>query len=202
MAMLQPEKKDPETSGDLIRTLMSADERRARAETAVSDLLTALGRDIRSEHLAETPRRVVDALLELTTPQPFTLTTFPNADGYDGLVLVRDIPFTSLCEHHLLPFRGVAHVGYVPAERIVGLSKLARVVEHHARDLQVQERLTVRIADDIERELGARGVGVVLRAEHLCMSIRGVRSDGASTVTSAFRGAVADDAALREQFSI
>lgn len=202
MAMLQPEKKDPEASGDLIRTLMSADERRARAETAVSDLLTALGRDIRSEHLAETPRRVVDALLELTTPQPFTLTTFPNADGYDGLVLVRDIPFTSLCEHHLLPFRGVAHVGYVPAERIVGLSKLARVVEHHARDLQVQERLTVRIADDIERELGARGVGVVLRAEHLCMSIRGVRSDGASTVTSAFRGAVADDAALRDQFSI
>lgn len=183
-----------------VLALVGVDTRRIRAEQAVADLLSALGRDIRSEHLEATPRRVVDALLELTTPEPFTLTTFPNSDGYDELVLVRDIPFTSLCEHHLLPFRGVANVGYVPGERLVGLSKLARVVEHHARDLQVQERLTTRIADQLADELGARGVGVALRAEHLCMSIRGVQSAGSTTVTTALRGVVADDPALREQF--
>src|SRR5690606_20281748 len=102
---------------------------------------TALGRDVTSEHLADTPRRVTASLLELLAPRDFRLTTFPNEEGYEELVLVRDIPFHSLCEHHLLPFRGVAHVGYVPRERLVGLSKLARVVELFSRDLQVQERL-------------------------------------------------------------
>ena len=174
---------------------------RARAEAAVGELLAALGQDPDGEHLIDTPRRVVDGLIELLTPEPFALTTFANDGGYSELVLVRDIPFTSLCEHHMLPFRGIAHVGYVPSERIVGLSKLARVVDWFARGLQVQERLTAQIADHLERHLDPLGVGVALEAEHMCMSIRGVRAGGATTVTSAFRGDIARDPALRVQFS-
>jgi GTP cyclohydrolase I len=112
--------------------------------------------------------------------------TFP--EDYDEMVLVRDIPFTSMCEHHLLPFSGVAHVAYIPQGRVTGLSKLARVVEEVARRPQVQERMTDTIADLIERELGSRGVAVVIQAEHSCMSIRGVRKPGTTTVTSALRG--------------
>jgi GTP cyclohydrolase I len=172
----------------------------ARAESAVADLLTALGRDASSVHLADTPRRVAASLLEMLTPREFTMTTFPNDEGYEELVLVRDIPFHSLCEHHLLPFRGVAHVGYIPGDRILGISKLARVLEQFASDLQVQERLTRQVADYLQERLDARGVGVVIEAEHLCMSLRGVHSAGASTVTSTFLGALSDDAALRGRF--
>ena len=173
---------------------------RDRAVAAVGDLLTALGRDIRSPHLAETPRRVADALAELLTPRPFEATTFPNDDGYEELVVVAGIPFDSLCEHHLLPFRGVAHVGYVPGDRLLGLSKFARIVEHFARDLQVQERLTRQIADSIGIELAPKGVGVVLEAEHLCMTLRGVQARGARTVTSSFAGLVRDDEHTRGEF--
>jgi GTP cyclohydrolase I len=127
-------------------------------------------------------------------------TTFPNDEGYDELVLVRDIPFHSLCEHHLLPFSGVAHVGYLPADRIVGLSKLARVVDHFARGLQVQERLTKQIGDWLDDELAPKGVGVVLEAEHLCMSLRGVQADGSRTVTSSLHGLIRDDARTRSEF--
>jgi GTP cyclohydrolase I len=116
------------------------------------------------------------------------------------MVVVSDIAFASLCEHHLLPFFGVAHVGYLPVERIVGLSKLPRVVEHCARGLQVQERLTMEVADWLERELGPRGVGVVLEATHTCMSVRGVRQPGARTRTSALRGLVRDDPRTRQEF--
>ena len=171
----------------------------AAAERAVADLLVALGRDPADPHLAETPRRVAAALTELLTPTPFRATTFPNDEGYDELVLARDVPFSSLCQHHLLPFFGVAHVGYLPGERIVGLSKLARVVEHFARDLQVQERLTQQVADWLEDELAPKGVGVVLEAEHLCMSLRGVRSSGSRTVTSAVRGILRTDARSRSE---
>lgn len=171
-----------------------------KAEAAVADLLKALGRDITSDHLADTPRRVAASLMEMLTPREFTMTTFPNDEGYEGLVLVRDIPFHSLCEHHLLPFRGVAHVGYVPGDRLLGISKLARVLEKFSRDLQVQERLTRQVADYLQEQLNARGVGVVIEAEHMCMSLRGVQAAGATTVTSTFLGALADDAALREQF--
>jgi GTP cyclohydrolase IA len=170
------------------------------AEQAVADLLRALGRDLAAEHLADTPRRVVAGLAEMLEPRAFAFTTFPNDERYDELVVVRGIPFTSLCEHHLLPFRGVAHVGYLPGERLVGLSKLARVVELFARDLQVQESLTARIADHLDLHLAPRGVGVVLAAEHMCMSLRGVQAVGATTVTSAFRGALADDEVLRARF--
>ena len=170
------------------------------AERAVADLLVALGRDPGAAHLAETPRRVAAAYAELLTPTPFRVTTFPNDEGYDELVLARDVSFSSLCEHHLLPFSGVAHVGYLPGERIVGLSKLARVVEHHARDLQVQERLTEQVAGWLERELQPKGVGVVLEAEHLCMSLRGVRASGSRTVTSAVRGLLRSDGRSRAEF--
>ncbi|WP_308491501.1 GTP cyclohydrolase I [Microbacterium terrisoli] len=171
------------------------------AEAAVADLLRALGRDLDDANLDDTPRRVVASLQELTSSKPFAMTTFPNEDGYDDIVLVRDIPFVSLCAHHLLPFRGVAHVGYLPGPRIVGLSKLARVVELFAHDLQVQETLTTQIADHLDACLEPRGVGVVLEAEHMCMSLRGAHSTGATTVTRAFRGAIRDDENLRAQFA-
>jgi GTP cyclohydrolase IA len=166
---------------------------------AAADLLRALGADLDAEGLRDTPRRVAEAYTELLTAPAFRLTTFPN-DGYDGLVVTRAIPFHSLCMHHLLPFRGVAHVGYVPGETIVGLSKLARVVELFARDLQVQERLTVQIADWLQAQLLPAGVGVRIEAEHMCMSLRGVQRAGARTVTSALRGVVADDPEIRREF--
>ena len=171
-----------------------------RAERAVSDLLAALGQDPASEQLLDTPRRVAATYAELLTPAPFTPTTFPNDEGYDELVLVRAIPFQSLCEHHLLPFVGVAHVGYLPADRILGLSKLARVVELFSRRLQLQERLTTQVADWLEDQLAPKGVGVVLEAAHLCMSLRGVRAAGTHTVTSALHGLLRSDPRSRQEF--
>ena len=172
----------------------------ARAERAVGDLLAALGQDPTSQQLADTPRRVAAGYAELLTPAPFTLTSFPNDEGYDELVLARAIPFSSLCQHHLLPFTGVAHVGYLPAGRILGLSKLARVVELFARRLQLQERLTTQVADWLQAQLEPKGVGVLLEAEHLCMSLRGLRAAGARTVTSALHGLLRTDADSRQEF--
>ena len=173
---------------------------RARVEEAVRELLAALGRDTTDEHLRDTPRRVADAYAELLTPRTFSLTTFPNDEGYDELVLAKGIPFHSLCRHHLLPFTGVAHVGYLPGERIIGLSKLARVVEMFARDLQVQERLTQQVANWLQEHLAPTGVGVVMEAEHLCMSLRGVQVDGSRTVTSALHGLLRTDPRSRAEF--
>ncbi|HEX6621407.1 MAG TPA: GTP cyclohydrolase I, partial [Solirubrobacteraceae bacterium] len=137
------------------------------ATRAAHELLLALGADLEDEGLRETPRRMVEVYAELLTPREFAPTTFPNDEGYDELVVACDIPFHALCMHHLLPFRGVAHVGYLPGERIIGLSKLARVVDLFARDLQVQERLTEQIAGWLDAHLRAKGLGVVLEAEHL-----------------------------------
>jgi GTP cyclohydrolase I len=162
-------------------------------------LLDALGADVDSQHLRETPRRVAKAYAELLTPVPFQATTFPNDGRYDELVVVRDIPFQSLCAHHLLPFHGTAHVAYLPGDRIIGLSKLGRVVDLFARDLQVQERLTTQVADWLMERLQPRGVGVIVQAEHLCMSLRGVQKPGALTVTSALRGTVKEDPATRQE---
>jgi GTP cyclohydrolase I len=170
------------------------------AERAVADLLRALGRDPSSVHLADTPRRVADAYAELLTPPPFDLTTFPNDEGYNELVMATAIPVQSLCEHHLLPFTGVAHIGYLPGDRILGLSKLARVLDLFARDLQVQERLTQQVADWLQENLAPRGVGVVIEAEHLCMSLRGVRARGARTTTSALHGLLREDPRSRMEF--
>jgi GTP cyclohydrolase I len=172
----------------------------ARAERAARELLVALGADLTDESLRKTPRRLAAAYTELLTPQPFEPTTFPNDEGYDELVVARSIPFHSLCEHHMLPFFGVAHVGYLPDERILGLSKLARVVDLFARDLQVQERLTKQIANWLEEQLQPKGVGVVLEAEHLCMSLRGVQKTGSKTVTSALHGLVREDQRTRQEF--
>jgi GTP cyclohydrolase IA len=169
------------------------------AERAAHELLRAIGADVDYPGLAETPRRIAASLAELLTPAEFTATLFRN-EGYDELILVRDISFQSLCMHHLLPFHGVAHVAYLPGDCIIGISKLARVVEAFARDLQLQERMTVQIADWLEQELAPRGVGVVLSAEHMCMTIRGIRKPGARTVTSAVRGKLRSDARTREEF--
>jgi GTP cyclohydrolase IA len=169
-------------------------------ERAVGDMLRALGADVGADGLRDTPRRVADAYAELLTPPAFRATTFPNEDGYDELIVARAIPFHSLCMHHLLPFHGIAHIGYLPGERIIGLSKLGSVVERFARDLQIQERLTTQIARWLERELAPKGVGVVLEAEHLCMSLRGVQKPGATTVTSALHGLIRDDARTRQEF--
>jgi GTP cyclohydrolase I len=169
-------------------------------EQAAGALLTALGIDHDSEPLASTPRRIALAYAELLTPREFVMTTFPNDEGYDELVLVRDIPFTSLCEHHLLPFIGTAVVAYLPQDRILGLSKLARVVEQFARRPQVQERMTAQIARFLEDRLAPKGVGIVLRAQHTCMTERGVTSRGAITVTSTLLGTLRSDARSRSEF--
>jgi GTP cyclohydrolase I len=170
----------------------------AAAEQAARDLLRAIGADLDTPGLVQTPRRVAASFAELVTPADFEATLFPN-QGYDELVLVRDIEFQTLCMHHLLPFGGEAHVAYLPGDTIIGISKLARVVEAFARDLQLQERMTQQIADWLEQELAPRGVGVVLSAEHMCMTIRGVRKPGARTVTSAVRGVLRDDPRTRQE---
>jgi GTP cyclohydrolase I len=171
-----------------------------RAARAVGELLDALGVDRDAEGMAETPARAARAFAELLTPEVFEATTFANDEGYDGLVLARDIPFSSLCEHHLLPFVGVAHVAYQPGKRLLGLSKLARVVAHYSRRLQMQERLTAQVAGWLVTEVAPQGVGVILEAEHACMSIRGVHATGSRTVTSALKGTLRNDERLRAEF--
>lgn len=172
----------------------------AVAENAARTFLTALGVNLESEHLQATPGRMARAYAELFTPRSFDLTTFPNEEGYDELVLARRIPLRSVCEHHLLPFVGVAHVGYLPGERILGLSKLARIVEHFSRRPQVQERLTKQIADWLTEHLEPKGVGVVIEAEHTCMTLRGVQAAGTTTVTSTLLGTLREDARSRQEF--
>src|SRR6476661_2288484 len=151
----------------------------AAAERAAAAFLDALG----ATTPADTPGRMARAYAELLSPRLFDLTTFPNEEEYDELVLVRDIPVRSVCAHHMLPFVGVAHVGYLPDTRIVGLSKLARVVEHFACRPQVQERLTKQIAGWLQEHLDPKGVGVVIQADHTCMTLRGVQSPRAHAVT-------------------
>jgi GTP cyclohydrolase I len=172
----------------------------AAAERAAGAFLLALGMDTSTESLRDTPRRMARAYAELLQSSPFNLTTFPNDEGYDELVLARAIPVHSVCEHHLLPFTGVAHVGYLPGERILGLSKLARVVGHFGRRPQVQERLTKQIADWLTEHLQPRGVGVVIQAEHMCMTLRGVQAVGSTTVTSTMLGTLRADGRSRAEF--
>jgi GTP cyclohydrolase I len=179
----------------------------ARAEAAVRELLYALGEDPTREGLKETPARVARAYAELTSglrkkPEDVLTTTFDI--GHDEMVLVRDIELWSMCEHHLVPFTGVAHVGYIPAEsgKITGLSKLARLVDVYAKRPQVQERLTTQVADALMEILEARGVIVVIEAEHLCMTMRGVRKAGARTITSAVRGQMLEAATRSEAMAL
>jgi len=170
------------------------------AQAAAHAFLTALGIDLGEEALAQTPARMAKAYSELLTPREFDLTTFPNEEGYEQLVLVQGIPFRSLCEHHALPFIGRADVGYLPGKRIIGLSKLARVVELFAHRAQVQERMTKQVADWLADHLQPKGVGVVLRAEHMCMTLRGAQVAGTTTVTSALHGLLLDDGRARQEF--
>ena len=170
------------------------------AQKAAADLLAALGLPVDSDHMAATPRRMVQAYAELLMVDEFDFTTFPNTEGYDELVLVQDIPVRSVCEHHLLPFVGVAHVGYLPADRILGLSKLARIVDFFSHRTQTQERLTKQVAEHLQAHLRPRGVGVVVEAEHTCMSLRGVRAAGSRTVTSAMFGVLRENPASRAEF--
>jgi GTP cyclohydrolase I len=177
---------------------------RERVARAVAELLAAIGEDVERDGLVETPRRVAAMYEELfagLSDDPARHLTVTFAAEHDEMVMVRDIPFASLCEHHLVPFIGRAHVAYIPADdgRITGLSKLARLVDGFARRLQVQERMTTQIADAIESALSPRGVLVVVEAEHLCMSMRGVKKPGTLTVTSAVRGLFRRDVATRAE---
>lgn len=178
---------------------------REEAEKAVRTLIAWTGDDPDREGVRRTPHRVVRAFEELYSgygrdPAEILSTTFKDVGGYQDMVLVRDIPFYSHCEHHMVPFKGLAHIAYYPVDGVVGLSKLARLVDIYARRLQTQETLTAQISEALERYLGARGIAVMMEAEHLCMSMRGVQKAGASTMTSRFTGVFKDDAAEREKF--
>ena len=178
---------------------------RVHAEDAVRTLLRWAGEDPAREGLIDTPRRVVKAYGDWFSgykddPEAYLARTFEEVAGYDELIVLRDIAFESHCEHHMAPIIGRAHVGYLPSGRVVGVSKLARVVDAYARRFQVQEKLTAQIADCIERVLEPRGVAVVVDAQHQCMTTRGVHKRGVSMVTSAMRGALREDARTRAEF--
>lgn len=174
----------------------------AAAESAVADLLRALGHDPHSEQFALTPQRMVQNLRELTEAPALSLSFFENPGDYDEPIVMRNIPFVSVCEHHLLPFHGIAHVGYAPSDSIVGLSTLANVVDHFAHGMQIQERLTTQIAEYLAEHLSSHGVGVTIEAEHSCVTTRGVRAVGSTAVTQVFRGELAEDANFRSLFRI
>jgi GTP cyclohydrolase I len=175
----------------------------ARLRKAVREIIQAVGEDPNREGLIETPRRVADMYAEVFSglrQDPADVLRVGFEEGHQELVLVKDIPFYSMCEHHFLPFHGVAHVGYIPNGRVVGLSKLARALEILARRPQLQERLTSQLADVIMSTLEPAGVAVVVNAEHLCLSMRGIRKPGSETVTSAMRGIFRREAATRAEF--
>jgi GTP cyclohydrolase I len=187
------------------RTSRSKQPSQAEAEEAVRTLIAWAGDDPKREGLKDTPRRVTEAFLEYFAgyrldPGEVLSKTFQEAGGYDDLVMLRDIRVESHCEHHIAPFLGVAHVAYLPNGRILGISKIARVVEIFSRRLQTQETLTAQIADAIEKALRPRGVAVLIEAEHQCMSIRGVRQPGVKTITTRFTGALEKDASYRDRF--
>jgi GTP cyclohydrolase I len=182
------------------RTITQAD-----AEAAVRTLIQWAGDDPDREGLVETPARVARSYRELfagyeTDPREYMERTFEEVGGYDELVVLRDIPVVSFCEHHMLPVLGRAHVGYLPTNRVVGISKLARVVQAYARRLQIQEKLTADIAGAIDKVLKPKGVGVVIEAQHSCMTLRGVNTPGASLTTSHLTGVIRDDARTRQEF--
>lgn len=164
------------------------------------DFLRTLGVRCDTPGTVETPRRMAQAYAALLTSDEFDMTTFANLEGYDELVVVKDIPVRSVCEHHVLPFTGVAHVGYLPGDRLLGLSKFARVVDKFARRPQVQERLTMDIANWLVASLAPRGVGVVIEAEHMCMTLRGIQAVGTTTSTSALRGLLRERPQCRAEF--
>ncbi|WP_340646090.1 GTP cyclohydrolase I FolE [Phenylobacterium sp.] len=177
----------------------------AQAEAAVRTLIEWAGDDPDREGLLETPARVARSYKELfagyeTDPKDYLARTFEEVAGYDELVILKDIRVVSFCEHHMLPFLGIAHVGYLPSDRVVGISKLARVVHGFARRLQIQEKLTAEIAGAIQDILAPKGVGVVIVSEHSCMTMRGVNTPGSRLTTSHLLGEVRDDPRTRQEF--
>jgi len=209
---LDPRTLDPRAAeldpSDYLDAAVRADQprpSRSEAEQAVHTLLAYMGENTAREGLIDTPRRVVEAFDELfqgyrQCPAEVLNRTFGETAGYDDFVLVRDIAFTSHCEHHMMPFYGKAHIAYVPVERVVGLSKLARLVDIFARRLQTQEHLTAQVAAAIDEVLKPRGVAVMIEAEHTCMSVRGVAKHGASTLTTRFTGIFRDNHAEQARF--
>jgi GTP cyclohydrolase I len=192
-------------SGNSLLTLRSENPGSAAVDIeaairAAAALLAAFGVSADSEAALRTPARMVACLAELLSTPAWEFTTFPNAESQHELVLARNVPFTSVCAHHLLPFSGVAQVGVLPGERIAGLSKLARTVEAFAARMQVQEELGQQIASFLESRLECRGAGVILEAEHLCMTRRGIKAQGSDTVTIATRGLLRDDPSARAEF--
>jgi len=169
-------------------------------ETLFRRFMEALGIDTQRPGLEDTPARVVRMYHELLNPRPVAVTHFENEGRYDGMVQMLGIPFYSLCEHHLVPFYGEAHIAYMPSEKLVGLSKLARFVEQHARALQVQERMTAQIADTIEHEVSPEGVAVIIDARHMCVEMRGVQKPGVVTRTAVMRGVYTENASLKAEF--
>jgi len=172
----------------------------AMIEEGVRTMLIGLGEDPQREGLQNTPARFAKMMMEMTTPPSFTPTTFSNEDDYDQIVMVSNIPFYSQCEHHLVPFFGQAHIGYLPQADYIGLSKFPRVVEYFARRLQVQERLTTQIANWVMGTLNPLGVGVIIKARHLCMEMRGVKKPGTETTTSAMLGQMRDNPNMKNEF--
>ncbi|MGB0553360.1 MAG: GTP cyclohydrolase I FolE [Alphaproteobacteria bacterium] len=194
-----------DTTGDAAEEAAASVVSRDEVEAAVRKLIHWIGEDPDREGLVDTPKRVVKAFEEFfagykTDPTEFLERTFEETDGYDEMIVLRDIAFVSHCEHHILPVVGKAHVAYLPDKRVVGISKLARVVEAFARRLQIQERMTAQIANAIEAALQPRGIAVVIEAEHQCMTTRGVMKPGVSMVTSRMLGAFRDDAKTRFDF--
>ena len=176
---------------------------REKAEAAVRDLLLALGEDPDREGLRDTPRRVVAAYEETLGGPDIDIPALLSVgfeEGHDEMVILRDVPFFSMCEHHLMPFHGIAHVGYVPNGRVVGLSKLARLVDAMARRPQLQERLTAQIADVLMDTIQPQGAAVAVEAEHLCMQMRGIKKPGSRMLTSAMRGSFLEQEETRAEF--
>ncbi len=181
----------------------AATDANAELEQVIRRMIVLVGEDPDRDGLRDTPRRMAamyEEVFEGLHQDPVAVLSVGFEEGHDELVILRDIPFYSMCEHHFMPFHGLAHLGYLPDGRIVGLSKIARALEIFARRPQVQERLTTQLASCVEEVLGARGVGVVIEAEHLCMTSRGIRKPGARMVTSAMRGRFRDDENTRQEF--
>jgi GTP cyclohydrolase IA len=199
------ESKTPSKSADPIEAVGQVRPSKEQAEEAVRTLIRWAGDDPAREGLMDTPYRVAKSYAEFFSgydldPEQVLRKTFEEHEGYDEMITLRGIVLESHCEHHMVPFTGVVHVGYLPDKRVVGISKLARVVEIFARRLQIQEKLTVQIADTIERVLKPKGVAVVIEAEHQCMTTRGVHKPGTITVTSRMKGAFRSSAATRREF--
>ena len=192
---------DDKATGDIMPATEPVDS--ARIRDAVREIIIGFGEDPDREGLRDTPRRVADMYAEVFSglrQDPADVLRVGFEEGHQEMVIVKDIPFYSMCEHHFLPFHGVAHVGYIPQGRVVGLSKLARAVEILARRPQLQERLSSQLADVIMETMEPQGVAVVIKAEHLCMTMRGIRKPGSLTVTSAMRGVFQRSAATRAEF--